>query len=370
MRPINVILFSSGNTEKRGILDFVKDELFKKGIKCSYWRDLFANAHDNNHIALLPTLIKKIPSFDFAILICEGDDITYIKRNDENSEAYTMRDNVLFEIGLCAMALGLPRTILLTDDTVRMPDDFTGINDELGLKRFVYISDKKNTYKKAGEELIDYIDNEKLHDAVLNIGEYIQNKINEFSPIVIGAASSTACGYVENFLFRILERIDMGVVLEDGDLNYFEPDNIHVKIFLPKKYTSGSPKKAKEILSKYKKGVVPKARTRQAEFRYEIKNDVLFIYDYPTTLVTSYDTAKMILSLDADDEADIDAKERFIAKEMDLFKSTLQKLLNKEYIAEIVDHHYCDLSQDEQIQIINLVWGITKNRLSIENIEY
>lgn len=368
MRPINIVLFSSGISEKNGILNFVKEKLTAEGYRCAYWRDLFVGAHDMNNIALLPTLIKKIPSFDFAVLICEGHDRTYIMRNGVESETSTMRDNVLFEIGLCAMALGLPRTILLTDEAVRMPDDLTGINNTLAVKRVIYYPDKTNTYEQAGTDLIDYI--KTLQNAVSCIDGYIRENIHTVSPVVIGAATSTACGYVGNFVFRTLERIDTGVVLDGENPRFFEPDKIYIHIILPEKYTSDTPDKAHEIISTLKKGFVPKARMRQAEFRYRLAGDELHIYDYPTTLVTSYNTAKIILSLDANDEGDVDARDRFIAKEMDLFEASLRALLNREYVEDTVEHYYRETPQDERMQIVEKVWDIVQNRVTVDRVDY
>ena len=130
MRRQNIILFSSGVSERNGILQYAKDMLTKQGYSCSYWRDLFRGANDSENIALLPMLIKKIPTFDFAILICEGHDETDMIRNGVVEHARTMRDNVLFEIGLCSMALGLNRVLLLTDGSVRLPEDLQGVGKE------------------------------------------------------------------------------------------------------------------------------------------------------------------------------------------------------------------------------------------------
>lgn len=44
MKNKNIILFSSGISEKNGTLFKVKELLEKKGYSCSYWRDLFAYA--------------------------------------------------------------------------------------------------------------------------------------------------------------------------------------------------------------------------------------------------------------------------------------------------------------------------------------
>ena len=37
-------------------------------------------AKDSRNISLLPMLVKKIPTFDFAVLICEGHDRTMVQR--------------------------------------------------------------------------------------------------------------------------------------------------------------------------------------------------------------------------------------------------------------------------------------------------
>ena len=53
---------------------------------------------------------------------------------------HILRDNVLFEIGLCVMALGLPRVILVTDGQVRLPEDLMGPNNSLAVKQVCYLS--------------------------------------------------------------------------------------------------------------------------------------------------------------------------------------------------------------------------------------
>ena len=80
MRKINVVLFSSGYSEQNGILNKVISGLERKGYNVFCWRNLFQNAHKIDQIALLPILIKKIPTFDFAIIIGEGHDKTEMLR--------------------------------------------------------------------------------------------------------------------------------------------------------------------------------------------------------------------------------------------------------------------------------------------------
>lgn len=80
MRSQNIVLFSSGVSEREGISLAIRDALEGMGYSCSYWRELFRDAKDSRNISLLPMLVKKIPTFDFAVLICEGHDRTMVQR--------------------------------------------------------------------------------------------------------------------------------------------------------------------------------------------------------------------------------------------------------------------------------------------------
>lgn len=363
------MLFSSGISEQSGVLQIVKNRLEECGYICSYWRELFSNAKDADNIALLPMLIKKIPTFDFAVLICEGHDKTIMYRDGQKIEVATMRDNVLFEIGLCSMALGLNRTILLTDGQVRLPDDLTGINQSLALKHISYHRQKKENFRAAAQEAVDYIYNVEL--AVQEVDTYIHANYSVLSPVVIGAATTTACGYVGNFVLRTLEHIQDGVILEDGQESVRIPLNqIFFHIILPVVYLPETFQHAHNALASLKKGWVPTARFRKAEFSYELRNNELHIYDYPTTLVTSYNTAKMILKIDADDSIDLQAAKRFTAKELDLFEASLHILLAPDFIRQTVEHYYKELPLAEREALICQLIYMVKKQVFVERIDY
>ncbi len=359
MNKTNIVMFSSGVTEKNGVLFYVRDQLNEMGYSCTYWKDLFRHAHDEDHIALLPMLIKKIPTFDYAVIICEGHDKTSMLRNGTYIEVNAMRDNVLFEIGLCSMALGLSKVILLTDGVLHLPEDLSGANGELAVKNFVYHLEDSETPGQFDAT---------FGRIVKEIGEYIRNSENTLTPVVIGAASSLACGYVSNFVFRTLENIHREIETEDGRRTVCA-DNVHLHIVLPEEYREDTPMKAQELKKKYKVGKV-EARDRQAEFRYVFRGEELHIYDWPTNIVTSYDTAKMILNIDADDEVDIQAITRFTAKELSLFQKTLNSLLNGVFLRQNAPLLYCGKSPEEKEAMLSQMQEIIEERVHIEIIDY
>lgn len=352
MKNRNIVLFSSGISECSGLLCRLAESLNKRGYVCEYWRNLFANANDEKCIALLPMLIKKIPTFDYAVLICEGHDVTMLQRRESVEKVKTMRDNVLFEIGLCVMALGANRTILITDEDVRLPDDLTGVGNQTALKRIVFSN-------RASEADIDAAC-EEVDRYICATGDYL-------SPVVIGAASSTACGYVNNFVFRALEHIDEGVFFESDGKNHIYPiEKIYMHIVLPNDFDDMKAKNTQIYTSAFQKGSVPNARSRPVNLYFKTIGDELHIIDYPTTLVTSYDTACMILSLQADDKADPKASTRFIDKELNLYAATLRKLLKIDYLVKVIDEHYMHLSANEKSEMIKRVIDIVDNRLTID----
>lgn len=368
-RAQNIILFSSGISENNGILNMVMSSLQKHGHNCNYWRDLFSSANNTENIALLPMLIKKIPTFDFAVIICEGHDRTFMLRNGVEVEVNTMRDNVLFEIGLCTMALGLNRTILLTDGNVRLPDDLTGIGQKPALKNICYLKGSRQSMQYAVQDVAEYID--YIQSAVHEIDLYIQENHDVLSPVVIGAAASTACGYVGNFVLRTLEHLQDGIVLNDGESPTKIPlKKVYLHIILPVVYLPETPERAHSALMPLKHGCVPTARFRKAEFYYEFRGDEIHICDYPTTLVTSYNTAKMILDLDADDSKDEQAEKRFTAKELDLFEASLRLLLKPKFIRQTIEHYYKELSKEAREQLVEQVTQLVREQVYVERVDY
>lgn len=361
MRKTNIVLFSSGVSEKRGLLRWLASELEAKGCNCFCWKDLFRHSNDPNSIALLPMLIKKIPTFDFAILLCEGHDKTVVMREGLPIDVNVMRDNVLFEIGLCAVSLGLEKVILLADDTVRLPEDLMGLDGQLALKHITFPT-AWNSRTVSFETL------EAITDDIFN---YIQSKQSMASPVIIGAAASTASGYVTNYIFKIIESISNGFLdKQSGEIVLHDTSKIRIHIHIPLLFSERTMEAAKKHLAKLSVGALPHARQRSLEFHYRMDNDVLVIEDYPTTLITSYNTAKAILKLSADDTADRNAERRFVEKELDLFESAMYSLLNEDYFSLHIRHFYPTLSKKNRIALETLAKAMFEKGITVIRHDY
>lgn len=351
----NIVIFSSGLSAQCGITDSIKNTLNAMGYNCVDWHALFSNAKDSNNIALLPMLIKKIPTFDFGVLICEGHDTTYISRGEHSETVKTMRDNVLFEIGLCAMAIGLNRTILVADADVHLPDDLKGKHGALALKRIPLPACKDPHTLDIAQICRDihaHIDAEKEH----------------LNQIVIGAAASSACGYATNFICRTLEHIDEEIIIRDGESERsvtVSPTQVYLHIVLPNHVDPEVLSSIKSEQNALLRGTVPTARNRPAEFRFYFDGEDIHIVDYPTNIVTSYDTARIILEMDADDLYDETATDRFVSKEMSLYKSTLKTVLSDAFIRQVIEEHYGKASEETKERLFLNVLGVVKNRLTI-----
>ena len=313
-KSAQVVIFSSGS-QKNTILK-LSEELEKMNFDCTLWINLFTRQNVNSKFALLPTLLKKIPTFDFAIILATPDDSVNRIRDGVEESFQCMRDNVIFEIGLCVMALGANRTIILQNEKVHLFDDLigmSGINDSetmlsasaLGVKCFTYSN-------------INCL--EHLYDS---IAEYINVELQVYSPVVIGAACSTAIGYYNMFIKRIVSG------LRNPD---FGMGNKEVRVLVPL-YISSSI--FKDIDNYYvNNGFIKMTRKmdsgRDMSFYYKKGNDRFIVCDIPTSIGASYQMARDILSIEAADVDDMYSEKRFLMKEANMFYLTLKKLIAEE----------------------------------------
>lgn len=313
-KEVQVVIFSSGS--QRNTIIKLSEELERKNCKCMLWTNLFTRQDDNSKFALLPTLLKKIPTFDFAIILATPDDSVNRIRNGVEENFQCMRDNVIFEIGLCVMALGSNRTIILQHENVRLFDDLigvSGINNKEALLSASALGVKCFTYPDV-----------KCLDLLYNsIVDYIKMEMQVFSPVVIGAACSTAIGYYNMFIKRIVHGLNnIGIPMEKKELRILVPLYISSSIFkdIDDYYANNG----------YKKMTKKMDSGRDMSFFYKIENENFIVCDIPTSIGASYQMARDILSIEAADIDDVSSEKRFLMKEANMFYLTLRKLLANE----------------------------------------
>lgn len=72
----------------------------------------------------IETLVNQLPTFDFAVLILTPDDVV----TSRSAEAFSPRDNLIFELGLFTAGLGRSRTFIVTDRCIKRPSDLAGVS--------------------------------------------------------------------------------------------------------------------------------------------------------------------------------------------------------------------------------------------------
>lgn len=285
-------------------------------------------------IALLPSLSKKIPTFDFALIVAEGVDTVKVRGNEEQ---IAIRDNVIFELGLCIMALGVERVILLAEESVRIPEDLIGVG-KIGIEYVTFRSLQNDaSLNKVGEIIERKADvfSERFTSQLDEIIEHINANANLISPVFVGAAVSSAEAYFLNFVIRLLENTDKGFSYKNNMENVCAfPDEFKIHIYIPTSVDSLTRAAISSFYSKqgYDEFVVREAGVRGLFFNgfFDENNKSLFIVDIPASITASYAVVNSVLNIDSDDEYDNLAEERFATKEMDIYAFALSKLLSRE----------------------------------------
>jgi hypothetical protein len=74
---------------------------------------------------LIDSLVDYLPRLDFAILVLTPDDLSISR----DTESFSPRDNVVFELGLFMGYLGRSRTIMVHEDgsKIKIPSDLSGV---------------------------------------------------------------------------------------------------------------------------------------------------------------------------------------------------------------------------------------------------
>lgn len=357
MRKQNIIVFSSGKSKNiaHTVAKNLNDD--KNGAVCNtvVWDEFFNKIFGEDYsvdksYALFPFLIKKIPSFDYAIVIAGADDKT--QKNDSNGLEYiTTRDNVIFELGLCSMALGEKRVIILHHEGVHLIDDLRGYGEES--QKAITADNFSLSPSQAQLKTFDYNEGSDFSIIAQEIKEYIGQTYNNYSPVVVGAACSTALGYMDNFLLSLSNTIKNtdfsssdSVSVNGKDAPWLRdilnnPEKVEIHVFLPAiKAVENNPSLLSDTRSFLQNnlyglfGTIVDCKincdSRSIGFCCKLVEEKLIIIDLPTTLLASQKTAQKVLDIKADDAIEIDYLSRILAKEIDQFRCTMEKFLAKD----------------------------------------
>ena len=355
MRSQNVIVFSSGKNKR--VAHEIARGLDGDACKAVVWDEFFNKIYGDEYTltksyALFPFLVKKIPSFDYAIIVA-GDDDRMQKNGAEGPEFVTARDNVIFELGLCAMALGDKRVIIVHHEDVRLIDDLRGYGESAQQKIRDGAIDFEDTILSSSNvqlKTFDYNADSDFAAIAKSISAYIRETRETYSPVVVGAACSTALGYKDNFLMafsKAVEKTDFSVpgsaMCGEVDAPWLRgmlsrPENVELHILLP---TIEATERHPQLLAQTRLflgehlygryGTLPDCKIRDAArtigFCCKVVGSRLIVLDLPTTLLASQRTAQKVLDIKADDAIEKDHLSRILAKEIDLFRHTLTQFL-------------------------------------------
>ena len=376
MRKQNVIIFSSFKS-----LNIVKElcaELKKSDcVNAVNWEEYFKTVYPEEYRAqksfpLFRFLTKRIPSFDFAVVVAGKDDMIPDNRKSSGDEKYRMRDNVIFELGMCCMALGEPRVILLHHKKVHLFADLRGNNSDLQKKLInnelhSTVLNTKNIQLTA----FDFKFKKDIKATSLDIIKYIRKTADNYAPVIVGSACSLASGYSGNFIKAAVFAFDLYAHpnKEKGKANLVIPKhrelldvcknlaNLEFHILLPNVNAYlrdpdifANTKTACDRLYKDPRfGIIQDCsitdKGRKITFVCKVVGSKLFIIDMPTTILASYNTAQDILNINDNDPKNGEALRCvYMTKEIDMFNATLnrQNLSNLKIKCQIDDIFFDD----------------------------
>lgn len=246
-------------------------------LVCELWNE--GKVFDVNK-GTLECLIKASRKYDYGIFIASNDDLT-----SKRWKLYrTIRDNVLFEMGLFLGSLGLDRAFLVTHSKITLPSDFNGV-----------------TTIRYSKTNID----EKINDIITEL-----NKTkNSFCPKPI-ASAALAMGYYENYIYPLLKKLSS--ITTQYELEICIPKNLN-KIEDQKNHyfnETSSIKIFEERPTVYEYGKFPN--------KY---------WDIPTTLGTLKQLIDLIIpSIEIGNNQE---KDEWLEYELRNFTGTLNVLINK-----------------------------------------
>lgn len=309
-----VFIGSSG--EARELAHRIKD-LLEPDIQAQVWDDnIFELGQDN-----LGNLLQFTRSFDFAILVFHADD----KTTSRGETRHSPRDNVVFELGLCAGALGRRRAFMVIArgkaDRLKIPSDLLGVSSvDLDSRAL------QNQPAYLGERI------RVLKDAILRRWAEA-----EFAWL---PSTGLATGYWKNFILPVCRALVDATELAVGD----RPVDIRQNAFdfnvvIPRDLARAGLEGRQAFVQKrglMSTSVASHGRPYPFFVDATVVGDRLQLIDYPTTLSASYEAVQLLLGSGALTGRSEEHR-RLEAKEIANFQKTIEIFLQKEEAVRFSD---------------------------------
>lgn len=281
-------IFIGSSSEAKDVADNLSVILGRKGFFAKTWDNETFQYSDN----YFESIKREIVLADYAILIVNPDD-KIVKRGEET---YTTRDNVWIELGMFIGVLGIKKVFYLSiidnryeeKKEVPIPSDFAGI--EL----------PKVTRTEFREKF-----DQDLANICTTIEKRIKRLESEMTRVRIGMlpSESLALGYFNNFLDPVCYELTDGKPIELGARS-FDPNNdkFEFNIILPDNLNDVSPRRYRDLFRDQSRFIKVQVGGRSRNFPFYIDSEktanYFKLYDYPTTLSSSYEAIQRAINQD------------------------------------------------------------------------
>ncbi len=274
---------SSEGLEVAGILKKAIEDKCGDWIECSIWNG--GNIFQLNK-STLDCLMAAVMGYDYAILVATADDAT-LKKDEIH---LSIRDNIIFELGLFTGGMGLSRCFGLFDEIVDIPSDLYGIT------RCMYNSENKDA---------------KIQEIISNI----ERTKDEYNLRAL-PSSALALGYFNNFVVPVYKEKS----INGFSLEIFIPVNISDIETMEKQY-------ARKYACRQWKLFRVLDCSKRADRLHKYKNKKDSYFDFPNTLSTLYDLISNSIATDAIGGST--QKTEMLMHEIKNFKNALITLINR-----------------------------------------
>lgn len=274
----------------------------------------------------LESLRREVLQTDFALLLVTPDD--RIQKRDK--AGYSVRDNILFELGIFMGVLGPKKSFYLvvevtTKDNkkkeIMLPSDLAGIT----------------RVPMSLEEGKDY--SSSLRKACTLLKEAIRRGASNMG-VTLLPSTALAIGYFNNFVMQVCRKLySISDFQVDGHTYDLRKDIFDFHIVLPDSASDASHEGFSRFVRKnqlVKIEVEGEAKSRTFPFFVDskLKNDRLLLFDYPTTLRAAREAIRLAVPASATDDEIEQLEEREIVN----FERTLRRMLREPNAADFRDN--------------------------------